>query len=247
MLNRMIGDTDRINFGQAMRGAIRDLVGQGISTVQYASGYRRRLDSSVRSDLMTEFTGLIQEIQGRVAGEIGADGVEISVHQHAAPDHSDLQGHTFANEEFEKLQNGEVATDIEGETFQSDRPIGMWNCRHIAYSVILGVSEPSFTKDELEKVKERNEAGFKYNGKNMTLYEGEQLQRQNELAQRRERQKLDVLKTVAGKDPGFSGDIAKSKGRIKALRQEYDQLGDALAPYAIRKKTERTYAIKPKQ
>jgi len=247
MLNRMVGDEDRINFGQAMRGAIRELVGQGISTVSYESGYKRRLDSSVRESLMGEFTGLVQEIQGRVAGEIGSDAWEISAHAHPADDHADVQGAVFINAEYEKLQSGDPAVDVDGNHYQLDRAIGEYNCRHMAYPFMLDVSERTYSPERLREIEAQNEAGFKFQGKQMTLYEGEQLQRQNEVAQRRERQKLDVLKTVAGKDPGFSGDISRSKGRIKALRQEYDRLGDALAPYAIRKKTERTYNIGPKK
>jgi hypothetical protein len=245
MLNKMAGDTNRINFRQAMRQTILDLSGKGLYTIDYKSGRRQRLDSSIRSDLMSEFTQIVQGIEAKVAGGIGSDAWEISAHSHSAEDHELLQGRVFTNEEYEKLQSGMPARDIDGQTFQIDRPIGMWNCRHIAYPFILGVSERAYPDERLKEIKEQNESGITFHGKHYTFYEAEQLQRQIEVQTRRWRERKAVIQAVAGIDPAFTGDLAVAKDKIKKLRLEYSSLGGALAPHNMRMKWERSYNTGP--
>jgi hypothetical protein len=229
------------NAPMAMRHAIRELTEQGISTIHYRSGRTVRMDTAVRNSLMTEYTNIVQNIQNKVGQEIGADGWEVSAHEHSAEDHIDLQGHTFTNEEFEKLQNGEDAEDIEGNTYQTDRPIGMWNCRHLAFPVIIGVSEPAFSDEQLEALQERNEDGVEFQGEHFTLYEAEQRQRVLETSMRRERENLNLLNGVKDTDSGLYRDYRESKKKLAALRNEYKELGAALHPKALRMKWERTY------
>jgi len=244
------------NAPTAMRRAIRELTEQGITTIDYKSGRHVRMDTAVRRDLMAEYTNIVQQVQNKVGEEIGADAFEISAHQHAAIDHEPIQGRIFTLEEFEKLQNGEEARDVDlekyeageadylGEVFQTDRPIGMYNCRHIWFSFILGVSIPSFSKDELEAIQERNEDGIEFHGEHYTLYEGEQKQRQLESQMRAERENLNLLKEVREVDPRLEHDYQKSKARLAELREEYKQLGAALEPKAMRSKWERSFVPK---
>ena len=69
--------------------------------------------------------------------EFGADGVQISLHALCAEDHLPYQGRRFTNKQFERLQN------------RLPRPFGMWNCKHTIFPVVLGVSEPAHTPEEL--------------------------------------------------------------------------------------------------
>jgi len=249
-VNRLvIGDED--NAPTALRKAVKELTAQGISTIDYESGRSVRMDTAVRNSLMTEYTNIVQQVQNKVGQEIGADAVEISGHQHSAEDHEPIQGRIFTLEEFEKLQNGEEARDVDfekyeageadylGETFQTDRPIGMWNCRHIWFPFILGVSIPSFSKDELEAMQDRNEDGIDFKGEHYTLYEGEQAQRKLEAQMRAERENLNLYKEVRETSPQAEHDYQKSKARLAELRNEYKELGAALEPKAIRMKWDR--------
>jgi hypothetical protein len=244
MVNRLVGDEGHINYPQAMRKAIRELTEQGITTVDYESGRKVRMDSAVRNALMTEYTEIIEGVQHKLAEEIGADGWEISAHEHPAKDHEDIQGHIFANEEYEKLQNHEDAVDIEGEKFQIGRAIGDWNCRHISYPFLIGISKPSFTKEELAEIQARNEAGVEFHGKRYTLYEAEQLQRRYETEMRKEREQGNLYKQVMEADDVFRHDYTKSRGRLAGLREGYKELGETLKPHAIRTKMERSYVPK---
>jgi hypothetical protein len=202
------------------------------------------MDSAVRNALMTEYTEIIEGVQLKLAGEIGADGWEISAHEHCAVDHIDIQGHIFTNEEFEKLQNHEDAVDIEGERFQLDRAIGDWNCRHIAYPFLTGISEPSFSKKQLADIQARNEAGVDFHGKHYTLYDAEQLQRRYETEMRKERENNNLLKQVRDVDPVMEREYQQSRTRLAGLREGYKELGAVLAPHSMRMKMERSYVPK---
>ena len=66
-----------------------------------------------------------------------------------------------------------------------ERAIGMWNCRHFTFSVIIGVYPPNYTQEQLDKILRENEKGYAYNDKHYTMYQCTQLQRQYELEIRR--------------------------------------------------------------
>jgi hypothetical protein len=182
-------------------------------------------------------------MEAEVARAAGADGWEISAHDHCAEDHEGVQGRVFASGEFEKLQSGAVAEDAEGGRRQLRRPVGKWNCRHIAYPVILGVSEPAHGAGRLEEIRRRSEAGVEFRGKRMTLYEATQRQRRLETEMRRERGRLACVREVAGSDPAFEGDLRRSRARLAGLREAYKELGALVEPSAIRAKWDRAYNV----
>ena len=238
---------DELSAPSAMRQAVRTLTEQGIMTIDHVSGRKVRMDTMVRNSLMTEFTNIVQDVQNRVAEEVGFDGVEVSIHSHSAPDHEPFQGHTFTNAEFEKLQNGDIAEDIDGEKFQTERPIGMWNCRHLYFGVLIGISEPSMNKRELEFIKGENTAGVDFNGKHYTLYQAEQLQRRLETEIRRQKETSNLFKQVKKDNPEFNKDYQESVRRTLGLQMGYGKLGKALEPHAIRTKWDRSFVIRDKQ
>lgn len=179
-------------FDSAMYRQLKNIGESGLK-VAYPTGYTRRLDSAVRMNLKSGLQRLHMEEQKQLGYWFGADGVEISVHNNPAPDHEDAQGKQFSNEEFEKLQTTGIATTYdkkEIDMFKGDsfRPIGEWNCYHYTFSIILGVNEPQYTNEQLQKIIDDNEKGFDYEGKHYTNYEGTQLQRKIETAIREQKE-----------------------------------------------------------
>lgn len=185
------------SFNSMLTKTIRQLSKSGIKTIDWASGYSRRLDSSVRMNLRGAIRDFSIQLQQQFGEEYGADGVEVSVHENPAPDHEEVQGHQFSTirpsknklSMFEKLQkegrsfdyNGELI-DIHGQLKSGEltdnfRPIGQLNCYHYVYSVILGISKPQYTSKQLEDIKKRNRKGFELDGKHYTNYQGQQMQR----------------------------------------------------------------------
>ena len=175
-----------IDYNTAMRRTMKQLAESGIRYVTYntESGkrYTQRLDTAVRRNLLDGIRAINQGVQDEVGKQFNADGKEITVHENSAPDHEPIQGHQFTNAEYAKLQNAEPFQDILGNKFLPvKRAIGTLNCRHFTYSIIVGVTKPNFTPEQLQANIDRNHKGYTLpNGKHLTLYECTQLQRKLE-------------------------------------------------------------------
>lgn len=192
------------DFTSAMRHTVEELGNSGIRTVDYDSGYSRRLDSAVRQNIHDGIVGMHNTMQEVIGEEVGADGVEISHHRNAAPDHIDtVDGKQFTLEEFEVLDDS------------LERPVGTLNCRHLKRYIILEITPPRWTKEQLKKDKQDNEDGFMYKGKHYTNYEGTQLQRRIETEVRKQR---DI------QSMGNAEASSRADKRIKDLMKQYNDI-----------------------
>lgn len=215
-------------FDSAMTRIMKEIGGSGLKTVEYESGRSVRLDSAARMHLKSSLRELHNENQRIFGQEFGADGVEISVHFNPAPDHAPVQGHQFSYEEYEKLQNGEEATDYKGNKLTLDhdgkngyRPISELNCYHNEFDIVLGISEPEYTDEQLQQIIDDNEKGFEFDGKHYTNYEGTQLQRKIE---REIRKQKDIQ--ILGKASNNEEMILESQMKITQLTRKYKELSD---------------------
>lgn len=194
-------------YNTIMRETIKELGSSGVKTVNYASGYSRRLDSSVRMNIMEGMRTLHNEVQKIIGEEISYDGIEISVHSNPAPDHEDIQGKQYSLDEFKKLNES------------LERPISTLNCYHYIFSIILGVSKPQYTQKELNEIKERNDKGFEFEDINYSYYEGQQLQRKLETAIRQQKD----IQTIA-KSSGDEQLYSEASSKINKLSRKYRDL-----------------------
>lgn len=87
-----LGLTD---YRSAIRDTVRALADSGIKTVDYATGYSRRLDSSVEQNVLWGLKQCNQHISDRVGEEFGADGYEIDYHSNPRPSHAEMGGRGF--------------------------------------------------------------------------------------------------------------------------------------------------------
>ena len=179
----------------------------GTRVIDYKSGLSRRADTAIRMNTLEGIRTVSNELQRQFGEEYGADGVEISVHEHPAPDHEDIQGHQYSNEEFEKLNSS------------LDRPISTLNCYHYIFNIVLGVSKPQYTQEELDKIKKENHDGFTYQGKHYTLYEGTQLQRRIETQVRQQKDRQILAKSMEDMDT-----VGVCQKKISELTNKYDRL-----------------------
>ena len=82
--------------------------------------------------------------------------------------------------------HAEQSHDVDLNLFPPmERAIGMWNCRHFTFSIIIGVYPRNYSQEELDKILRENAKGHTYNKKHYTMYQLTQLQRQYELEIRR--------------------------------------------------------------
>lgn len=171
-----------VDYRVAMRKALKQLADSGIRRLYWDSGYTQRLDTAVRRNLLDAVRQIDQGVEDLIGKETGATGKELSAHINSAPDHEPFQGHQFTNKQYARLQSNENFEDIQGRHFSGvERIIGQWNCRHVARSIIVGVTKPKYTTEQLDKMIEDNAKGYTTpDGKHMTMYECTQMQRQLE-------------------------------------------------------------------
>lgn len=213
-----------IDYNTMIKESLDALTEKGIQSVTYEaeSGrvHSQRLDTAVRRNVLDGVREINQAVQDEVGKQFKADGKEITVHRYPAPDHADVQGHQLTNAEYDKMQAGEDFIDVNGRRYQGfKRAIGTLNCRHFAYSIIIGVFEPNYTEKELQDILAENKKGYTLpNGKNLTMYECTQKQREYELLIRKAREKQIAAKTA--------GDIELAKSydaKIADYVKEYQQ------------------------
>jgi len=208
--NVSTGVTD---YQSAMRNTIKQLADSGIKIhedkVGYASGYNRRIDSSVRQNILTSVKQINIGIQERVGEELGADGVEISAHSPCGEDHLDIQGQQFSKKEFKKID-----ADLE-------RPIGTLNCRHFVFSIILGVNRPSYTNKMLNDMRKESLSKVEYEGKTYVKYEATQVQRKLETEIRRQKDRQIIARSSGDKQ-----EIETAQQKISQLTYKYNDFSN---------------------
>lgn len=225
-------------FDVAMADILKDIGGSGLKTIEYQSGRSVRLDSAIRMHLQDGLRLLHNENQKIIGKEFDYDGIEISVHENPAPDHEAVQGRQFSKEEYRKLDNGEYAKDYKGNMYTLDhddkngyRPISTMNCYHTIFSIVLGVSKPEYTDEQLEEIIQNNEKGFEFEGKHYTLYSGQQLLRRIETELRKNK---DIQ--ILGRASDNMELVDKAQSKITKLTHKYN---DVLKVSGLKSKIER--------
>lgn len=98
------------------------------------------------------------------------------------------------------------------------------DCYHDFYPFIPGVSEPTYTAEELAELNARENTLVEYNGKKYTKYEALQRQRRLETTMRAQRQEIKLLK-----DGGASeDDLINARARYRKTSHEYTIFSQAM-------------------
>lgn len=222
------------DYQSATRDVVRELGSSGMQ-VHYDSGYHRRLDTAVRQNIIDGTNQIAQNASLMMGEEIGDefDAVEISAHAMSAPDHEPIQGRVFLLEEFNKLQSGEPFTDVDGNHYDAiKRPVGEWNCKHIAMSFSTAYSERRYTDKQLKDWAAANAKGCTINGRHYSIYYASQLMRELETEIRRQK---DIA--VAAKAVGDMELRKQCQAKINALSRKY---GDVASQAGLEPQRQRT-------
>ncbi len=216
--------TGTVRTDEAINRALRQLLNSGVRRMYWDSGYSQRLDTAVRRNVLDGIRNVRQKIQDEAGKEFGADGKELSAHPNSAPDHEPFQGHIFVNSEWDKLQTCNDFKDINGQHFDGvDRIIGVWNCHHVASSIIIAKHKPRYTREQLQKFIEDNKKGYTLpNGKHLTLYQCSQMQRRMETQIRYAKEEQMAMKELGN-------NRAKRMARQKVinLTEQYKSFSNA--------------------
>lgn len=195
------------DYKTEMRRVLKQYADSGIRTVDWGSGYSQRIDTAVRRNIMEGLRRVRNETQSLLGREFGADGYEISAHENPAPDHADIQGRQYSFSDFYELNES------------LERKIGTLNCYHTLFAIVMGVSKPTYSEEQLQEMKRHSNELINIDGKQYTRYECTQLQRKLETKIRKQKERQEAFK-AAGDIVG----IRESKRKIRLLRDKYNEI-----------------------
>lgn len=187
------------DYNTAIRQACNALADSGLRTVCYASGRSDRIEVAVRRALMTSVSQITQKISEQNAAEFGADGWEISAHVGARPSHAIYQGRQYPNSQYET-----IVLPL----------INDYNCRHSAYPIIMGVTKPSYTEEQLAAL---DPPPFTYEGKQYTAYKAQQQMRKMERAMRKQKDRC-----IAADSMGDVENYTVASIRLRRMKDIYE-------------------------
>lgn len=209
------------DYNKAIRRALEEAADEGLKVeigktgayetrVGYGGKYTRRLDSAIRQNVLDGLRSLSNATLMQLGEEFGADGIEISAHRHCAEDHLPYQGKQYSMQEFDEIQES------------LPRPFGMWNCKHSMHPILLGISEPAYSDEELEEYRKYSSEQIEIDGVTKSRYQWTQEQRRIETAVRRQKD-VSVCARAAGNGP-LRRDAQRT---INALMDRYDKVTEA--------------------
>lgn len=202
------------DYNTAIRQACKALSDSGLRTVYYESGRSDRIEVAVRRALMTSVSQVTQRISEQNAEEFGADGWEITAHIGSRPSHAVYQGKQFPNSQYELI----VRPLIED-----------YNCRHDAFPIKMGISQPVYTEEELANI---DPPPFTYEGRTYTAYQAQQQMRKMERVMRKQKDRCIAADATGDKD-------AFTAASIKLRRQKdiYEDFCKAAGTYTEYERT----------
>jgi hypothetical protein len=210
-------ESGAISYGQAIKEAVRELASSGLRVVDYESGHRDHVDVAARRAVMTGVSQLCSKYTEQAAEYLETPYFEVSAHAGARdkPGPSPWSSH--------KNWQGKVYSVRDGDIYPSIYKVcGLGavdglegaNCRHRRFPWVEGVSERTYTDDQLKHIDDG--LGCTYDGKTYTAYEATQMQRRVE----REARKLKREK-AAYKAAGLHEDETAVNIRLRRLNAKY--------------------------
>lgn len=201
------------DFNTAMAKTIERLGGSGVK-VTYGSGVNRSLSAMIRQNILYGAKQSAQAYDEYIGEKLGCDGFEVDAHSGCRPTHEFMQGKMYS-------YNGEKTVD--GVTYEDGaealKALGDYGCLHFKTDVILGVSSPRYSDEELEQIRRETKELLEYDGNKKTLYEWKQTQHKIERSVRTEQQKANMFKAA-----GNNIKAKECEARVKAYRNKYDDM-----------------------
>ena len=210
----------KADFYAAMRHTVQNLGGGGCR-VDYGGGITRRLDTVIRQNVLYGMKQAHKEYNALVGREIGADGIEIDYHSNSRPSHRYMQGKQYAKGAEGKTVNGMFYPSAEKEGVY-DRLYEDYNCRHYETDIIIGVSEPRYSAEELKRFEEQDKRLYKIGNIEKDGYGWSQSMRACETEIRKCKDEINALKAFGNSD----AEIKELRQRIKTVRAKYNEIAE---------------------
>ena len=216
-----------ISYNQAISNAVKQLADSGLKTVDYESGHRDQVDVAARRAVMTGVNALNQKYAEQSADYLETDLVEVSAHIGARntgnglENHESWQGGVYRWAEKPGDSKGEYKDFVATTGYGLGAGLGGWNCRHTFYPFVEGVSEPTYSKADLDAMKGENRK-FVFDGKEYDGYTATQMQRSIERQIRKQKRLRDAYKAAGLKDDETAANI-----KLRRLNAKYKEFSKA--------------------
>lgn len=214
--------TGTTDYNTAIHRAVTDLADSGLQYVDYASGHRDHADVAVRRAVMTGITQVAGKMSENAMELLDTRYVEVEAHIGARDtgegyfNHKNWQGKWYywsRNGEPDPL--GKYADFIKTTGYGEGGGLCGWNCRHMFFSVIPGLDEPTYTAEDLKKM---DPPPFEWKDKQYSAYAATQEQRKYEREMR-----LCKRLMIAHEAAGNEDDYNNYKAKLKNLSKEYKE------------------------
>ena len=206
-----------ISYNQAIKTAVKQLADSGLKIVDYESGHQDQIDVAARRAVMTGVNQICAKYTEQSAQYLETPYFEVSAHAGARDkpgpspwsSHKEWQGKVYSNR----------ANDIYPSIYEVcglgavDGLEGA-NCRHRRNVWVEGVSERTYTDNQLEHIDDG--LGCTFEGKNYTAYEATQEQRKVERTIRKLKREKSAYKAA-----GLHEDETAVNIRLRRLNAKY--------------------------
>ena len=215
--------TGAFDYNAVLRRVVTQLTNSGLRMIDYASGYSSRVEVAARRAVMTGISQLTGKISDMNAEKLGTEYFEVAWHSGARPTHAVWQGKVWTKQQLTTVCGLGSVTGLLGA-----------NCYHEYYPFIPGISERNWTDEWLEEQDRKENTPKEFRGKEYTVYDAKQRQRQMETAMRAQRQKVQLLKE-GGADPD---DVMLAKCKYQGQLDEYARFSKQMG---LKQERERIY------
>ena len=215
----MISTKGDVDFYSSMRGAIKNLSGGGVR-VDYGGGITRRLDTVTRQNVLWGIKQSHKEYNELVGREIGADGIEIDYHSNSRPSHRFMQGRQYSKGDG-KTVAGVFYPSAEKEGVYA-RLYEDYGCRHYETDIILGISKPRYTEEQLKAFDEQDKKLYKIGNIEKDGYSWSQTMRGLETEIRKSKDQINSLKAFGNSE----SEIKNLRLHIKKCRTKYEEISE---------------------
>ena len=211
------------DYNSVLRRTVTQLTNSGLRTIDYVSGWHNRVDVAARRAVMTGLSQITGKITDYNAKKLGTEYFEVAWHAGARPTHAVWQGKVWTKEQLVSVCGLGTVTGLLGA-----------NCYHEYYPFFPGISERNWTNQWLEEKNQEENKPKEFQGKEYTVYEAKQRQRQMETAMRAQREKVRALQ----KGKADQDEILAHKMKYQGQLNEYARFSKKMG---LRQERERIY------
>ena len=204
--------TGAFDYNTVLKRTVKEMTNSGLRTVDYATGHSNRVEVAARRAVMTGLTQLTDKVTEDTARELDTDMWEITWHSGARPSHW-WGGRWYNSADLVRVCGFGTVTGLCGA-----------NCYHQKFPVLPGISEPTYTQEELDRLNADDQKPREFAGKQYTKYEALQHQRRLETTMRAQRREIRLLQDGGAAEE----DIIAARARYRGTSAEYTRFSKAV-------------------